>query len=338
MRTPARYAFTLVELLVVISIIGILMALLLPAVNAARESGRRAQCANNIKQIGIALHSYLGAKGVFPPGCVAGTVTMTGQFGWAPWQEAKSSGGHGTSWMLQILPYLELENTYNQWNFQTNVTGNSATAQTNISIFYCPTRRSGIRSQDQPHLLVNTWSAGGNDYGGCIGAGNGWTNDPDKRFANPLNNNDTMHWHHPKRIGIFVPNTPVGMVSIRDGASNTIMIGELQRLDSTSLEKKLLPNEPNPSYYESQDGWAAGGSATLFTTNDTELSASTPKSVYQTGGLNNLFFESPGSDHPGGAQFGMADGAVCFLQQGIDVMLFRYLGSRDDGQVANVPQ
>ena len=307
----------------VITIIGILIALLLPAVQAAREAGRRIQCCSQVKQIGLALHNYNQAHNVFPSGCIVSTGDPPG---WDPKKEAKATTGlqqHGTSWMLQVLPHLEQQNTYNQWDFTTNVLGNASVAQIDIPLFYCPTRRTGIRSDDMWHLLMmNIWTGGGNDYGGCIGSGNGWTNDSKKLFSAPRSTTppDTEHWLYPSRVGIFQPNTSMGFSSIRDGTSNTIMIGELQRF--------INP----PSGYACQDGWAVGGVATLFTTNDHEEDG-----IYQTGGMNNLFFESPGSDHPGGANFGMADGSVHFIANGINTLLFRYLGGMADNRPVQLP-
>ena len=164
------------------------------------------------------------------------------------------------------------------------------------------------------------WTRGGNDYGGCIGSGNGWTNNSYRYFSDPEKGNETEHWQYPTRVGIFLPNTSAHFSDVRDGTSCTIMIGEMQRLVSP------------PSGVSSVDAWAAGGVATLFTTNDHEKSGK-----YQTGGMNNLFFESPGSDHPGGAHFGTADGAAHFIAETIDKQVFCYLGSMDDGHTAQVP-
>ena len=134
----------LVELLVVIAIIGILIALLLPAVQAAREAARRMQCSNNLKQIGLALHNYAEAMKAFPPGCITAVSNINN-----PWAAAKSTGTgttnqHGTSWILQVLPYMELSSLHNQWVFSTSVTGNANYAKVDIAAFYCPSRRSEV--------------------------------------------------------------------------------------------------------------------------------------------------------------------------------------------------
>ncbi len=337
-RRPAYFrgrsrkpGFTLVELLVVITIIGVLIALLLPAVQAAREAARRTQCCNNLKQIGLALHNYAQARGVLPPGCIVSTLyTASDPNDFNPWAEAGPSpsppppnGPHGTSWMLMILPYMELQNLYDNWNFQTNVYGNAAVAQTDIAGFYCPTRRNTIRPEDRapggtPRMIVSTWN-GGTDYGGCLGSGNGWNNTViDHHFATSTYQPEI--WFNSNLIGVFRPNISTAFRDIKDGTSNTIMTGELQRLDGSVMQRS------------SQDGWALGGVATLFDTAIAENGG-----TYETGGMNNDFFEAPGSDHAGGAHFGLADGSVRFLSENISKQLFYYLGSMNDGYAAQPP-
>src|SRR5262249_48998123 len=105
-RAALRRAFTLVELLVVIAIIGVLVALLLPAVQTARESARRTQCNNNLKQIGLAIHNFEGAYGIFPPAA----TRVSDQ---NPWM-------HGPTWWIYTMPYMEQQNTYSKITFTNN--------------------------------------------------------------------------------------------------------------------------------------------------------------------------------------------------------------------------
>ncbi len=330
MQISSKRAFSLVELLVVLVIIGILVGLLLPAVQAAREAARRAQCSNNLKQFGLALQSYAGARGVFPPGCI---VSLGGYPKFDPWTEASAPGPgrHGTSWMLMLLPYLEQANLYDRWDLTKNVAQNAATAGTNIAGFYCPSRRNGFRTsyKDKERMLkselIESWTGGGTDYGGCLGAGNGWINSPSSdhhRFASRQTGPAAAEfWDNREVVGIFSPNSATSFANIKDGTSNTIAIGEVQRLDGDA------------SQTTSQDGWALGGVATLFTTAMKEYDG-----TYQQGGINGNFFENPGSDHFGGAHFGLADGAVRFLNNSIDKQVFYYLGAMADRQPVSVPQ
>jgi len=317
--------FSLVELLVVVTIIVILIALLLPAVQAAREAARRAQCRNNLKQLGLALHIYADSARVFPPGCI---VSLGGPRAYDPWSEATlpGAGRHGTSWLLCLLPFFEQGNLYGQWNFSGNVIVNAAAAQCDIAGLYCPTRRNGLRPGDFARLPDPAWRGGGTDYGGCLGAGNGWKNDSATHiFADtPF---ESEQWWNPLLIGVFFPNSATGFSAIRDGASNTLLIGELQRLSPK-------PGDTGSAKFSrsSLDGWALGGAATLFTTAVSETGG-----LYQTGGLNNNFFESPGSDHIGGAHFGMADGSVHFLAETIEKQVLYYLGAMADGQIIQPP-
>ena len=136
MRSRKTTAFTLVELLVVITIIGILIALLLPAVQAAREAARRVACNNNLKQIGLAIHNYVQVHRMFPPGNIS-TQSPPAQVevGWPILAEAALGspfraglpGPQGTSFLLRILPYIEGDNIASHWNFSAGVTNTTTT-------------------------------------------------------------------------------------------------------------------------------------------------------------------------------------------------------------------
>ena len=345
-----RGGFTLVELLVVIAIIGILIGLLLPAVQMARESGRRAACQNNLKQIGLALLNHESDKGSFPaPAIVHTNVNLPGTYN--TWAEATSlaagTNKHGESWMLEILPFMEYGYLYNQWDRRKSVLGNIKVAETDIPGFYCPSRRSGLRNGDAARMLNPNMTAGGNDYGGCVGRMNGWKNDP-TAGNNAHHYFETLILPAPSQpstptaplVGIFSRcNIGTQIREITDGTSHTIMIGEMQRLTE--------PPTPLPGLdfgcQTSLDGWALGGCATLFgTSTDPGMSNhKNPGGINQSNGP--AMFEDAGSEHPGGANFGLADGSVPFIAETIDstsagnASPYCLLGSMADGQFAQVP-
>jgi prepilin-type N-terminal cleavage/methylation domain-containing protein len=336
--------FTLVELLVVIAIIGILISLLLPAVQAAREAGRRMTCSNHLKQIGLALQNYANLKTAFPAGAILAPHYPAYYKSYDPFAEAASSfsTARGSSWIVQILPHMELMSLYKQWDFSKSVIGNKQVAATDIDVLYCPTRRAGIRSGDE-RIMFQNWTSGGTDYGGCIGAQNAWDNlfstKPSHNFV-PGNylfdippSGKTPDGRVYSLAGIFLPNRPTKLKDIRDGLSHSIAIGEMQR----EFGYAPMPQGETPTYWgpsnTSNDGWAVAGLSTLFDT----AKAFEGGDLGQHGGFNDKFFESAGSSHRGGAHFGMADGSVHFVSEDIDSELYSYLGSINDGCGASVP-
>jgi prepilin-type processing-associated H-X9-DG protein len=362
LRRRALPGITLVELLTVISIVAVLTGLLLAAVQSARESARRAACCNNLRQIGLALNLYCQTHDAFPPGVVSIHGFTNSVHYINVWHEARQtdSPNQGTSFLLRILPYLEQDSLFEAWNFSAGICNkeeNPGTSLSNFEIanrdvatFYCPSRRSAVRpgvdaGPDGLLYLTNDWKGGGTDYGGCVGRHAGWDVEhyfPDCRacdtwvlsarfIPNPLTDETDGVPHSPgagpppsRRWGIFGrPNNAVRPADVRDGLSQTLIIGELQKLPKT-------PANTPTEYAQSHDGWAIGDIATLF-------SAGTMQEVYglnpiSSGGylINNGNMAAPGSEHPGGAHFGMADGSVRFIAERSNPDVFALLGSMND--------
>jgi len=331
----AKRGFTLVELLVVIAIIGILVSLLLPAVQAAREAARRTQCLNNMKQLGLAVLNYETSFGRCPPGAVPSLPWKTLQerckqdLVKCKWDiKADAAFGHnGASWMVFILPYIEQQSLHDGWDFTRSVAANELVARKDIGTYYCPTRRVGIRQSDIDNgLMFLGWDRGGTDYGGCIGGGNGFL---DCNFGGNCSP-PCQHQIHvtrfggggnvtPPDLGIFAVDGGRRLLDITDGISKTIATGEVERL-----------YEPNASCSRiSDDGWAVGGAATIFDTcADLPGADGMPSS-----GINSGHFQTPGSDHPGGAHLGMADGSVHFFSENTSGFVFQDMGSCAGGEV-----
>jgi len=206
MRNRERDGFTLVELLVVIAIIGLLIALLLPAVQAAREAARRMQCSNNLKQLGIAIHNYHDAYKVVPP-----------SFRW----RADGNGPSG-GWIVRTLPFLEENALYQQFAaLKFNIVDPKALPliQTILPQLRCPSDDSSGSLTDHQYQWEGTLVAQGN-YKGCIGdprmGGGGVSGSQDRHMTTP---NNGMFWRYSYL-------NPVSFRKIPDGLSKTFMVGE----------------------------------------------------------------------------------------------------------------
>ena len=205
MRGANAGGFTLIELLVVIAIIAVLIGLLLPAVQAARESARRSQCVNNLKQIGIALHNYQSAIGSFPPGYSSRWKLDGGDEG-----TAEDDIGHGWGWGSMILPYLEQPAVYNAINFGLTMTfPDNMTAQTiRFNSYLCPSDSVKplipVRNEAND---ATVYTVGSGNYVGMFGTG--------EIGESPGRGN-----------GMFYRNSRLDFADITDGTSQTFFVGE----------------------------------------------------------------------------------------------------------------
>ncbi|MBN2293651.1 MAG: DUF1559 domain-containing protein [Pirellulales bacterium] len=329
--------FTLVELLVVIAIIGILIALLLPAVQAAREAARRMQCTNNLKQIGLALHNFHDGRGGIPP------TNLT------PY-------GHAT-WMVLILPYLEQQTVQDAFDMERSVyvaPNYPDVIKTQISTYYCPTRRSPpqLSVYDNKRSNSNVESIGAlSDYAINVGDYRGTWYRPENAhgIARP------PQWGNPKEDGVYydaagnvIAPSADGFFrnwkcvrrfnDVTDGLSHTLMVGEKH------VPTNLLGNANDPgNKYKRQDGtfYSSDGYMHICRlagiTNSVywfPLAASPNDPLVPFGSPNYSYDGIFGSWHPGGVcGFVMTDGSVQSFTPTIDIYVLDHLANIHDGQV-----
>jgi len=281
--------FTLVELLVVIAIIGVLVALLLPAVQAARESARRMRCASQLKNIGLAIHNYYDVHQSFPIGHM-----FLGVVNGVP---SNAQGGTAFGWGSAILPFLEQTALYNSFDFKwhitnTNPSQNLMLAQTFLPVFSCPSDLKPKNFTDGAVTLSATSS-----YKACGTAYDSWVTAAPGAAVNRLRFNG-MFDRDNRRMALRIPE-------ITDGLTNQFMIAEARwRMEATGRNRTRI--------YGGSDvtGGAQGA------TNCVLLNGQWPMNLMAAQG-NQQPDRTAASEHPSGSQFCLADGSVRFVSQNI---------------------
>lgn len=328
-----RPGFTLIELLVVIAIIAILVSLLLPAVQQAREAARRTQCKNNLKQMGLALHNYEGTYGLLPHalwGAAFGTTS--------------SLQDDGFGWMVSILPYIEQDNLYRRINPQgaPGVMGNQAIreryygtgvlvipgGETVIPAYLCP-------SSALPAIAPVTFQVPGSPAGS-----QSLTHRNPERAGYATSSYKAAGGSNSGDFGMMHKNWEGGGVRFRDvtdGLSNTIMVGESTYVSTTvsASARATTPLVTGTHFLMDWPIWMGShgnGQDETIRINGRYNSPINARVSFNRMALavndDNAF-----SYHSGGAQFCMGDGSVRFITENIDVVTYDYLHDKRDGGV-----
>ncbi|WP_169977621.1 DUF1559 domain-containing protein [Tautonia rosea] len=332
-RRRSSSAFTLIELLVVIAIIGVLIALLLPAVQSAREAARRMQCTNNLKQIGLGLHNYESTVGSFPIGNALTVLPSQGT----------TLDDNGWSVPARLFPFMEQAAAYNVANFTIKYSNrqNSTVIAMKVNFLLCPSEVNTEPEDPRYHL---------GSYGFSQGSWYIW---------NPQG---------PKPTGMFGINFARKLADIKDGTSNTVVASEGKTFQPNLRSCSGITGTPNiaPSPQEMRQIIANGFNQcrsdrgpgktrwSNFNSYYSGLTFALPPNPKSTAGPNNVDFDlisvdendawptfaavSARSWHPGGVNALFADGSVRFIKETIDPFAWRALGTVNGGEVISADQ
>ena len=305
-----RKGFSLIELLVVIAVIGLLVALILPAVQSARESARRVQCQNQMRQLGLAFHSFENTEKAFP---------------------SLDLGKSWATWAVLILPYVEQRTLFTQWDLAKRYYVQPAQAGDDLAMFHCPSRSGTSRPKTGSMRVfsdgLRIGPCGWSDYGACWGTARNLNNGAVSRAIDlqtrtfvslPTNPSSVVHpgWIHPIRVAM-----------VTDGLSNTLLLGEMHIPPTFSSKMDVVFNGDNQGAYSRLAG------------HEGVFDSSTGKYGAERRIINDPTYSSSdwsdhfGSAHPGSCNFAFADGGVRALSNQISIEPLHRLACRDDGLI-----
>ncbi len=323
-----RIGFTLVELLVVIAIIGVLVALLLPAIQAAREAARRQQCQSNLRQLSIGLANYESAKGTYPP---AFEFADPG-----PDPAYLSVAAVGLNWAIRVLPYVEQQGLYNQIDKSVVATGvwtgkkappaignakNAPIREAALDVFRCPT--------DSFNQTMMEWGVGATATKWARGnyAANAGNGPLFKRAGDGIYGPNSDGWNDGRRRGVMGPNVASTMKRITDGTSNTLLLGEI-RAGITPLDRRgvwaLGQASASTLMWFGQSGDDNGPNVCLPYADDTagvrpaDAALMVVECMSDYTGDDAMDQQTVRSAHAGGVNIGLADGSARFISNQVD--------------------
>jgi prepilin-type N-terminal cleavage/methylation domain-containing protein/prepilin-type processing-associated H-X9-DG protein len=339
-----RRGFTLIELLVVISIIGVLVALLLPAVQSAREAARRAQCTNNMKQLGLAIHNYESSQRSLPMGNVTSSLAFRCDL---------NNWYFGHTWMNFIMPHIESSSQYNAINFSLpyNYFAQDTAFGAQVGIFVCPS--DGQADVLGPQFISTVQTSYAGSRGLTENLFFSWSQPPDPNAPN-LSRCNVIDGE-----GVFGANIAYTIANITDGTSNTMMVGEASRfVDEPGGSPFNFGNISGawvgPDWNAPAPTWPNDTRITSGAYTVPRLNAQPDRRGILTDPNNSPCFQNPlgtpqfgfpagwstvpaclelgqfgfRSRHPAGANFLFADGSIRFIKNGIAIQTYRALSTR----------
>jgi prepilin-type N-terminal cleavage/methylation domain-containing protein/prepilin-type processing-associated H-X9-DG protein len=338
-------AFTLVELLVVIAIIGVLVSLLLPAVQQARESARRMSCSNRLKQIGLALLNYEAANKVFPPAYLTANPAASGSAFGVSFGDEYRNGPSGFAWGALLLPFVEQQGLYDRFDMSSPCWApvNAAPAQSKVSVFLCPSANGGNSGFNVQRTGADVRH--GVDFSPQIrfahshyvtnaGVHQPWGRATaycfDYEVPEPIPANNNL----PARIdGPFYRNSRTRVASVSDGLSNTVFVGEHSSILSNKTWVGVVPGAVTPPRLDLRP-WPSenNGAGCLVSIHSGPDTHDHPQVIIHA--PNNPFghTDEMWGEHTGpGCNVLMGDGSVRFVSAFVNPWTWVALSTRDEG-------